>query len=68
MLLIHGARSSLAAAKKYKKKDPLSVWALEVKQRRGHNVATVALANKMARIAWRVWRQDRDFWLERQAA
>ena len=68
MLLIHGARSSLAAAKKYKKKDPLSVWALELRQRRGHNVATVALANKMARIAWRVWRQDRDFWLERQAA
>ncbi len=68
MLLIHGARSSLAAAKKYKKKDPLSVWALEVQQRRGHNRATVALANKMARIAWRVWRQDRDFWLERQAA
>ena len=68
MLLVHGARSSLAAAKKYDKKDPLSVWALEVKQRRGHNLATAALANKTARIAWSVWREDRDFWLERQAA
>ena len=68
MLLIHGARSSLAAAKKYNKKDPLSVWALELQQRRGHNLATVGLANKMARIAWTVWSEDRDFWLQRQAA
>ncbi len=68
MLLIHGARSSLAAAKKYNKKDPLSVWALELRQRRGHNLATVGLANKMARIAWTVWSEDRDFWLQRQAA
>ena len=55
MLLIHGARSCLAAAKRHQKKDPLSKWALQVEQRRGYNRATVALANKIARIAWRVW-------------
>ena len=68
MLLIHGARSCLAAAKRYKKKDPLSEWALQIEQRRGHNRACVALANKIARIAWRVWKEDRDYRIERQAA
>ena len=68
MLLIHGARSCLAAAKRCQKKDPLHAWALEVQQRRGHHRATVALANKIARIAWRVWKDDRDFSLVRRAA
>jgi len=67
-LLIHGARSCLLAAKRSQKRKPLYTWALQVQKRRGHNKAAVALANKIARIAWRVWRQDRDFWLERQAA
>ncbi len=30
-------------------------------QRRGYNIATVALANKLARVAWRVWREQRPF-------
>ncbi len=68
MLLIHGARSCLAATKRYDKKDPLSEWALQLEQRRGHNRACVALANKIARIAWKVWKEDRDYWIERQAA
>ena len=67
-LLIHGARSCLLAAKRSKTKKPLYTWALEVQKRRGHNRAAVALANKMARIAWAVWREDRDFTLVRQAA
>ncbi len=29
--------------------------------RQGHNVAAVALANKIARICWRTWRDGRDF-------
>ncbi|HEY1900242.1 MAG TPA: hypothetical protein VGG49_10640 [Steroidobacteraceae bacterium] len=28
----------------------------ETGQRRGHNKATVALANKMARIVWATWK------------
>ena len=36
-------------------------WALDVERRAGHNVAAVALANKLARVAWRVWRDDRPF-------
>ena len=32
-----------------------------LQQRRGHNVAAIALANKLARIVWAVWRQERCF-------
>lgn len=49
-LLIHGARAVLNHAPR--KTDRLSRWATEVMRRRGRNVAAVALANKMARIAW----------------
>ena len=57
-LLIHGARAVLSAAKRYKTPDRLRAWALRVEQRRGHNKATVALANKLARIVWAVWKSD----------
>ena len=36
-------------------------WALQTLQRRGHNIAAVAVANKLARIVWAVWRQQRPF-------
>jgi transposase len=49
-LFIHGARCVLNHAPR--KTDRLSRWATEVMRRRGRNVAAVALANKMARIAW----------------
>jgi transposase len=61
MLLIHGARSLLATAPRRSQPDPLRQWAQELARRRGHTVATVALANRLARIAWTVWREDRDF-------
>ncbi len=61
MLLIHGARSALQAGKRSDEPDDLRTWALDVERRRGHNVATVALANKLARVAWRVWRDQRPF-------
>lgn len=54
-ILIHGARSVLVAAKKGEQTDRLKLWALEVQRRLGHNKAAVALASKMARVAWAVW-------------
>jgi transposase len=64
-LLIHGARSALLAAARARAQDrPLSRlqrWALDTQQRVGHNKATVALANKMARIVWVVWTQQTSF-------
>jgi transposase len=49
-LLIHGARAVLRTAPT--KTDRLSRWATELSKRRGPNIAAVAVANKMARIAW----------------
>ena len=60
-LLIHGARSVLLAAKRHTHPDKLRRWALSLQNRRGHNRATVALANKLARIAWAVWTRDVPF-------
>jgi transposase len=61
MLLIHGARSVLWNARTKRDRDPLRVWALRTQDRRGHNVATVALANKLARIVWAVWTRRCDY-------
>jgi transposase len=49
-LLVHGARAVLKVAGR--KDDPRSRWVMSVATRRHKNVAAVALANKMARIAW----------------
>jgi transposase len=59
-LLIHGARSVLLAAKR-RTPDRLRAWALSRQSARGHNKAAVALANKLARIIWAVWKHDRPF-------
>jgi transposase len=60
MLLIHGARAVLAGARP-RQPDRLRAWALKLQTLRGHNRATVALANKLARIVWAVWKNDVDF-------
>ena len=62
MLLIHGARSVLAHAKRANApRDGLRAWALGRERARGHNKAAVALANKLAPIVWAVWRHERSF-------
>ena len=68
MLLIHGARSVLCHAKKAKTHDRLRTWALELQSRTRHNKAAVALANKLARIAWAVWKRGEPFASEQIAA
>jgi transposase len=52
MLFIHGARSCL----KHLNRDnhELGLWMTQLEQRSHKNVVAVALANKMARIAWAV--------------
>jgi transposase len=61
MLLTHGARSFLWHAKTATGPTALQQWAVRTEQRRGHNVATIAVANKLARIVWAVWTQQRPF-------
>jgi len=61
-LLIHGARAVLANGK-----QP-STWLQQIIQRRPKNVATVALANKMARTIWALLKHDREYepgWLSK---
>jgi len=68
MLLIHGARSVLWRAKSASDEDRLQAWALQIQSMKGHNKAAVALANKMARIVWAVWRNGVDYRRREQAA
>ena len=65
-LLIHGARAVLRTAHTGER-TRLKEWALDIKRRRGPNVATVALANKLGRIAWAVLRRDERYCDERLA-
>jgi transposase len=58
-LLVHGARSVLYRAKD--KEDPLSRWVAGLAARRHVNIATVALANKTARMAWAMMRDNVDY-------
>lgn len=51
-LLVHGARAVVRAAPR--KDDPLSRWVNRLRERRGMNKATCALANKLTRIGWAV--------------
>lgn len=51
-LLIHGARAALKACKD--KTDRRSTWLQQLQCRRNTNIATVALANKNARIIWAI--------------
>ncbi len=53
-LLIHGARSVLLHARRAQP-DHFREWAHKLETTHVHNKAAVAVANKMARIAWAVW-------------
>jgi transposase len=58
-LLIHGARSALRCAGD--KPDKMLRWATKLAERRGYNVAAVALANKMARVIWALLAHGRAY-------
>ena len=65
MLIIHGSRAVLNRAKICKRNGepltPLQKWATQLEQRVGHNKATCALANKLARICCAVWTAESSF-------
>ena len=58
-LLINGARVTLQYSSK--KTDQLSVWATNLKERKGMNKASVALANKNARIIWQLLAKQQEY-------
>ena len=57
--LIRGSQSVLKALRD--KTDNKSQWLRSLKERRHHNVAAVALANKTVRTAWAILRYERVF-------
>jgi transposase len=62
-LLVGGGRSVLISARRVKSEPPdrLRGWALQVHRQRGHNRAAVAVANKLSRIVWAVWRNGTSY-------
>jgi transposase len=66
-LLTHGARAVLLTAQRTARATPTRVtrlqqWAVTLAARRGHNKAAIAVANKLARIIWAVWRSEQAFY------
>lgn len=58
-LLVQGAKSVVNTA--HTRSDPISRWALALKERSGWQKAVVALANKNARILWAVMTRGERF-------
>jgi transposase len=58
-LLIHGARATVHHARR--KTDARSRWILSLEERRGKNIAAVAIANKNARIAWALLTTESEY-------
>jgi transposase len=63
-LVIHGARSVMRLT--HRKSDRISHWAARVEQRRGKNIAAVAMANKMVRMAFALIKNE-DFYRQQAA-
>jgi transposase len=59
MLFIHGARAAMPSLSQ--SQTPLGAWLRGLLARAHRNVALVALANKLARIAWATLRRERSF-------
>jgi transposase len=57
--LIPGARAALPCV--VERNTPLGRWAKDLSSRAHRNVAIVAFANKLARIAWAVLRREERF-------
>jgi len=58
-LLVHGARAVVRTA--HNKTDYHNQWVNQLRERRGFNRATVAVANKTARIIWAVLRHGEPY-------
>jgi len=65
-LLIHGARATMHTLSKSQTR--LGEWLRKLLARAHFNVVVVALANKLARLAWATMRRDTDFAHQQLAA
>lgn len=62
--LIHGARAVLLHTK-VNDPDANRAWALKLKEKSGINKATVAMAHRLARIAFSLLKNDREYTVQR---
>ena len=58
-LLIHGARAVVRTC--MNQSNLFNKWVQDLKERRGYNKATVAVANKNARIVWSILRNGDEY-------
>jgi transposase len=58
-IMVQGAQSMVSTA--HKRDDRLSRWALKLKESKGNCVAAVAVANKIARIAWAILKNNEAY-------
>lgn len=58
-MIVHGARAVVRTAPG--KTDPANQWVNQLRERRGFNRATVAVANKTARVIWAVLRTGEPY-------
>ena len=58
-MIVHGARAVVRTARN--NTDPANQWVNQLRERRGFNRATVAVANKTARIIWAVLRKGEPY-------
>ena len=65
-LLIHGARSLVRHL--HRENHELGLWMTQLEQRAHKNVVVVAVANKLARIAWAVLARNEVYRSEAAAA
>jgi len=57
--LIHGARAAITRCRN--KPDRLSRWGNQLVARRGINKATVAMASRLARLAWVLLQREENY-------
>lgn len=65
-LLVHGARSVVLHCAN--KKDKRSIWVKNLKERKGFNKTTVAIANRNARIIWAIVKSGSTYKVEESMA
>ncbi len=60
-LLVVGAHAALYRMKKGKTQTPLANWAVGLLSKKPFKLVAVALANKMARIAWAIMARNKNY-------
>jgi hypothetical protein len=56
----------LAATQAARRPGPLRTWYRAIEQRKGKKIARVALARRLAEIAYHVWKDEVDYWTVRR--